>query len=460
MKNRTPAVSALTLELSAYMASALGRKLPAEVAERAKIHLLDSVSAIVSGTRLLPGRRATAYAKSLGGAREAGVMGTNIVTSALHAALANGVCAHADETDDTHPPTRAHPGASIVPAIFAIAEQNELSGEAMLRAMVLGYDICARVLLALDNIHLLKTGHHAGAKGGLFGSAAATAALLKFNPRKMRYVLAYCSQQASGSYIMHRDAEHIEKAYVVGGMPAHNGVAATLMVNAGFTAVEDEFSGQPNFISIYAPDGDREALTRGLGRDFEVMRGGIKFWPVGGPVQAPLHVLRDLMRDHEFAAEDVEKLSVRMPDKELGIVDNRDMPDINVQHLLALMLLDRKVTFSSAHDYARMHDPRVVKVRARVEAIGDPTLTDPDRRWRCAMQVKLKNGRILSLETMAAKGGVDNPLAREDEEEKALGLMTPVLGSKRTQALIAALLSIERVKNARDLRKLYRASQR
>ena len=438
------------------MASALKRRLPAEVAERAKVHLVDSVSAIVSGTRLIPGQRATAYAKSLGGAREAGVMGTRVVTSMAQAALANGICAHADETDDTHPPTRAHPGASIVPAIFAVAERHALSGEAMLRAMVLGYDICARILLTLDNMHLLKTGHHAGSKGGMFGSAAATAALLKFDARKMRYVLAYCSQQASGSYIMHRDSEHIEKAYVVGGMPAHNGVSATLMVNAGFTAVEDEFSGQPNFISIYSPDADRAALTRGLGRDFEVMRGGIKFWPVGGPVQGPLHVLRDLMREHKFGADDVEKLTVRMPDKELGIVDNRDMPDINVQHLLALMLVDGKLTFESAHDYARMRNARVMKVRSRVEAIGDPGLTDPDRRWRAAMQVRLKDGRTLSLQTMAAKGGVDNSLAREDEEEKALDLMTPVLGARKSKALIGALLSIEKVKNAVELRKLYR----
>ena len=103
-----------------------------------------------------------------------------------------------------------------------------------------------------------------------------------------------------------------------------------------------------------------------------------------------------------------------------------------------------------------MRNARVGKVRSRVEAIGDPGLTDPDRRWRCAMQVTLKDGRTLSHQTMAAKGGVDNPLSREDEEEKAFDLMTPVLGAKRSKALIGALLSVEKVKNATDLRKLYR----
>jgi 2-methylcitrate dehydratase PrpD len=221
--------------------------------------------------------------------------------------------------------------------------------------------------------------------------------------------------------------------------------------------VEDELSGQPNFLSIYAPNADREALTRGLGRDYEIMRGGIKYWPVGGPVQAPLHVLRDLMREHKFKADDVEKLVVRMPDKELAIVNNRDMPDISVQHLLAVMLIDGNVTFASAHDYSRVRDARVLKLRKRIEAVGDPALTDPDRRWRCAMKVTLKNGHTLAHQTMAAKGGVDSPLAREDEEEKALDLMAPKLGTQRSRALVAALLGFETIKNARRLRTLYRA---
>jgi 2-methylcitrate dehydratase PrpD len=135
MAGKPTPVSPLTTELTNYMAGALKRKLPAEVAERAKIHLVDTVAAIVAGTRLLPGKRAAAYVKALGGPREACVLGTPIVTSAIQAALANGTSAHADETDDTHPPTRSHPSASIVPAVLAISERDELGGQALLRAM-------------------------------------------------------------------------------------------------------------------------------------------------------------------------------------------------------------------------------------------------------------------------------------------------------------------------------------
>src|SRR5258705_3490949 len=165
-------------ELSSYIAGALKRKLPAEVIERAKIHLVDTFAAIVSGSRLIPGKHAITYVKPYVGTREAGVIGTRIVTSALYAALANGTCAHADETDDTHPPSRSHPGASVIPATLAVAERQQLSGAAMLRAIVLGYDVCPRVLFALKDAQLRDSGFHPSSKGGLFGAAVAAGALL------------------------------------------------------------------------------------------------------------------------------------------------------------------------------------------------------------------------------------------------------------------------------------------
>jgi 2-methylcitrate dehydratase PrpD len=176
---------------------------------------------------------------------------------------------------------------------------------------------------------------------------------------------------------------------------------------------------------------------------------------VGGPIQGPLHVLRDLMEEHRFAADDVEELIARMPDKELEIVNNRDMPDISVQHLLAVMLRDGTVTFASAHDFRRMRDPRVLVLRQRIKAVGDPSLTDAQRRWRCVMEIRLKDGRTLNHQTMAAKGSFENPLTRDEEEEKALDLIVPVLGKQRSEALLAALWGFEDLKDVRTLRRHY-----
>jgi 2-methylcitrate dehydratase PrpD len=458
MKRDPHEISAMTLALSEYLASALKRPLPPEVLERAKIHVVDTFAAMISGSRLLPGKRAIQYVRALGGKPEAGVVGTRIVTSATNAALANGMFGHADETDDTHPPTLTHPGTSVVPAALAIGESNRLSGTALLRAIVLGYDICARMLLTLKPMPFLRSGHHAGATGQLFGAAAAAGALLRHNAAKMRHTLTYAAEQTAGLYIMFRDPEHIEKAYAMGGMPAHNGTAAALMVAHGWTGVDDPFSGERDYFFTFAPEEiDRNDMIRGLGRDYEILRGGIKRWPVGGPIQGPMHVLSDVIQQHGIKAADVEKLIARIPDKELEIVNNRDMPDICLQHLLAVMLIDGTVTFKSAHDFKRMRDPAVLRLRAKVEAVGDAALTDIERRWRCVMEIRLKDGRVLHGQTMSAKGSYDNPLTRGEEDEKALDLIVPVLGKARAQALLKALWEFERLKDVRLLRRLYTA---
>ena len=449
-------ISPLMLKLSAYIATALRRPLPTAISTRAKLHLVDTFAAMISGTRLLPGKKAIAYVKSIGGKAEAGVIGTRIVTSAANAALANGMFGHADETDDTHPPTLTHPGTSVVPAALAIGERNRLPGAAVLRAIVLGYDICARILLTLKPMPYLRSGHHAGATGQLFGAAAAAGSLLRLDALKARYLLSYTGQQTAGLYTMFRDPWHIEKAYAMGGMPAHNGTAAALMAAHGWTGVEDIFSGERDFFFTFAPEAiDRNEMIRGLGRDYEILRAAIKRWPVGGPIQGPMHVLREMIAQHGIQADAVEKLVVRMPDKELEIVNNRDMPDISVQHLLAVMLIDGNVTFRSAHDFARMKDRKVRAVRKRIEAVGDPGLTDAQRRWRAVIDITLKDGRKLTHRTMAAKGSFENPLTPQEENEKALDLIAPILGKQRSLALLAALWDFEKIKDVRALRRLY-----
>jgi 2-methylcitrate dehydratase PrpD len=362
---------------------------------------------------------------------------------------------HADETDDTHPPSLSHPGTSVVPSALAICEKYKLSGTEMLRAVVLGYDICSRILLTLKPMPYLRSGHHAGATGQIFGAAAAASSLLKLTPLQVRYVLSYTGQQTAGLYTMFRDPEHIEKAYAMGGMPAHNGLQAALMVQSGWTGVEDIFSGERDFFYTFAPESfDTNELVDGLGKRYEMLRASIKRWPIGGPIQGPMHVLNDLIKEYQFNADDVEKIIAKMPDKELEIVNNRPMPDISVQHLLAVMLLDQKLTFKSAHNFERMKDPAVLKIRSRIHAIGDSNLTDTQRRWRCVMEVHLKNGKVIHGQTMAAKGSFENPLNISEEREKALDLMAPILGKLRAEELMDTLWNIEKIKNIKNLQKL------
>jgi len=114
--------------LSRYIAEAGGKFLPEAIWEVAKHHILDTIAAIVSGSRLKPGELAIKFVRAQGGTSEAQVIGADFRTTAINAAMANGFMAHADETDDSHAPSLTHPGCAIVPAALAMAERENASG--------------------------------------------------------------------------------------------------------------------------------------------------------------------------------------------------------------------------------------------------------------------------------------------------------------------------------------------
>jgi 2-methylcitrate dehydratase PrpD len=453
---KTP-ISPLMNRVAAYIAAATGRKLPAKVQEKTKHHLLDTLAAIVSGSRLYPGQKAIAYIESQGGTPEALVLGSRILTSATNAALANGMCAHADETDDSHAASLTHPGCGVVPAALAMAERNRRSGLELLRAVALGYDICARLSLSLGAYDFRDAGHSTHTFGPTFGAAAAAGAMAGLDRTQVRHLLSYTAQQVSGVACWMRDAEHVEKAFDFGGMPARNGTAAASMVQAGFTAVEDVFDGERNFYVAYGGLGDPEILGTDLGRVYEIMNTNIKRWSVGSPIQAPLDSLLELIRTHEIAASDVDAVEVRVSITGANTTDNRHMPDISMQHMVACMLIDGIVTFESSHDETRMQDPQVQSLRKKVTLIGDPELQKVMPSRQGIVTVKLRDGRTLRHHTKAVRGTAQNPMTRAEVDEKCFHLLAPVLGKARARKLVDAVWSLEDMKDVRTLRPLLRA---
>jgi len=452
-----PQVSPVMRHLSAYIAGALRKPLPAAVAEKTKHHLLDTLAAMVSGSRLRPGREAIAFARSQGGVKEACVAGSRVVASAGNAALANGMLAHADETDDSHSRSQTHPGCGVVAASLAMAERERASGTSLLRAVALGYDVCCRLTQSLNAVQFRAAGHSTHSFGPTFGAAAAAGALARLDARRVRYLLSYAAQQASGISCWMRDEEHIEKAFDFGGMPARNGVAAAAMVAHGFTGLEDVLSGERNFFVAYGHSPDPEELARELGERYEIMDTDIKRWAVGSPIQAPLDSLLELIRAHGVRADQVERVVVRVAHLGANTTDNREMPDICMQHLCAVMLLDQTVTFRSSHDEARMRHPKVLALRKRVELKGDDALTKAMPRREGIVEIRLADGRELAHHTGAVRGTPENPMTRAEVEAKAMDLVAPVVGRERAARLCAAIWAIEKIRDVRALRRLLQA---
>jgi 2-methylcitrate dehydratase PrpD len=291
----------------------------------------------------------------------------------------------------------------------------------------------------------------------MFGAAAAGGTLAGLKERQVRYLLSFTCQQASGISCWMRDGEHVEKAFDFGGMPARNGVAAATMVAHGFTGVDDVFAGERNFFAAYGRKPDPNVLIRGLGDVYEIMNTNIKRWSVGSPIQAPLDSLRELVREHRIEADDVEKLIVRVAHQGANTVDNRAMPDICMQHICAIMLIDGKVTFASAHDVKRMREPKVLALRSRIELHGDDALSAAMPSRQGIVEIRLRDGRELKHHTQAVRGSAENPMTRDEVDEKCFDLMAPVIGRARARKLCDAVWRLEKLDNVRALRPLLRA---
>lgn len=441
--------------LSEFMAAAATRPLPDEVVEHGRQHVLDTFAAMISGTELPPGQAALTLARAQRGGGTATVVGSSLTAGPVEAALANGVLAHADETDDSHGPSQSHPGAAVVAAALAAGEEYAISGERFLRAVTLGYDVGPRVTMAMGGVDFRNESHQSThAIAGAFGAAAAAGSAAGLSAPQMRWLLDYIAQQSSGLASWTRDADHILKGFVFGGMPARSGVTAATLVKLGWTGIDDVFSGDDNFFVAYAPNARPEILISELGKRYEVGQTDIKKWTVGTPIQAPLDAIVNMRRTRAFEADVVKSVIVRLAPTVAAVVDNRELPDISLQHMVAVMLVDETATFKAVHDSARMKNPTILRHRAKVQLVKDQSLAQFLPARVAIVEVTLNDGTRLVERVDAVRGTVRNPMTRQEVVDKARDLIAPVLGGSQTTTLIDAVLAIERLPSIRDLRPL------
>ena len=446
-------VSPVMAKLSAYMSEAGGRSLPDEVVEKAKHHILDTFAAMISGSDLPPARAAFQYARDFTGDKTATIVASKMTSSPPEAAFVNGMLAHSDETDDSNEFSQSHPGCAVVSATLAAGEKFGIDGTRFLRAVTLGYDIGPRMTISFGAIDFRNNSHKSThAIAGIFGAAAAAGCAADLNAQQMRWLLDYTSQQSSGIGAWNRDTEHIEKAFVFAGMTARSGVTSALVVHAGFDGIDDIFSGVDNYFLAYAPNAKPEELISQLGERYEIARTNIKKWTVGSPIQAPLDAMYNILKKHPVNPVDVKSVVVRLANTEARVVDNREMPDICLQHMIAVMLIDKTASFRAAHDKARMKDPAVLAVRAKVHLVPSEELEKLEPARQAIVEITMNDGTVYSDRVTDVRGTVDNPMTREEVIQKCRDLVEPVLGKDNCTSLIDKIIGIEKVKDIRELR--------
>lgn len=452
------AADAVGPALSAYIAGSQTAAVPESFRSLGRLHILDTLASIVACRDLAPARLARDFAIAQSGdARRsaATILGTKATAALGDAAFASAMAAHGAEINDFIPSAFVQPGPAVVSVALALAEQRGLSGEAVLRAVITGYELAGRIPKALGVGNLRRAGIANHGIGPVFGAGAAAASILGLPEDRIPDLLTYCAQQAAGSWQWLLDVEHVEKSFVFAGMGARAGLSAALMVEAGFTGVRDSLDHPEGWMAskiFTGGDADRAGLIEGLGERTELIHTAYKRYPVGGPTQPAVKGLLDLLPDLEASA--VESVRIEMPGRWQAFRDAA-MPALNLRYLTAIMLIDRRLDFVSAQSLERMSgDAAVHALMARVDVVHDPAQETPPGQPRtesARVIVRLKDGAVREVYVPHVVGFPSHPMTAGEVEAKALELMAPVLGAARAAEVVRAVGQIETLPKAADL---------
>jgi len=439
-----------TPALAAYIAASQHSAIPADMLELGKRHILDTLASLIISARLKPARLAQEFALMHGGANGvATLLTTNKKMALLDAIFANAMTAHAAEINDFCPSAFVQPGPPILSILLAIGETRKGSGDAVLRALVTGYEIACRFPKALGISNLREGGLSNHGVGPVFGGAAAAASLLGIPENRIADVFAYCVQQVSGSFNWMRDEEHVEKAFLFAGMPARNGATAALLVHHGFTGNADALEGSPGWLRstmFVGPqsDMDRNKLIDGLGQDFQMPLVAYKRYPVGGPTQPSVEAMLHLVKQIDPAQ--MQAIEIRMPGKP-HIFAAAKMPALNLPYLCAVILEDGRLEFHTAQSHERFHSPSIREKMSRVTVLHDASMEREPRTEPATVTIQLKDGSSVSHHVEHVLGYPMRPMSREDVEQKALELIVPVIGADRARNLVETVWNIEKLRD-------------
>ncbi|WP_233998120.1 MmgE/PrpD family protein [Erythrobacter sp. QSSC1-22B] len=430
----------ITPALTAYIAGAASHSIPAGIRERARLHILDTLASIIACSSLEAAELGRAYAAAMSPGGGSDILGSRQTASPVDAVFASAMTAHAAEINDFIPSAYVQPGPAIVPVAIEAARTNGRTGSEFVGAVTAGYEIAGRLPKAIGtrNLYLAGLANHGIAP--TFGAAAASAAMMGLTAEQVDHMLAYCAQQASGSWQWLLDVRHIEKAFVFGGMGARNGMQAATMARLGFTGVSDSFDNENAWFRWRAFQGEGKnhaSLVEGLHQHYELSLAAMKRYPVGGPTQPAVRALLDLRST--IRPEQVEAIVVDMPG-EAATFERANMPALNIPYLAAIIMLDGRLDFVDAQSLERQKtDERAKEFARRVTVVRDEaqeTGEGEDRTESARVTVRLADGTERERFVAYVPGFPTHPLSKREVEEKARELVEPVLGMPTADRLV------------------------
>jgi 2-methylcitrate dehydratase PrpD len=443
----------VTEQLAAFVVETVFADVPPRAYTRAKEAMLDGLGCALVGSPTPSGKLMMQYVRERSEAPRAAVIGSGFKTSAPLAALANGTMAHALDFDDVNWSMSGHPTVPLLPAVLALGQEVHASGQAVLLAYTLGFEVEAKIGLGVNPRHY-DLGWHATSTLGALGAAAACAKLLGLDVEKTRMALGIVASTAAG---LRQNFGTMTKP-LHPGQAAMNGVTAAQLAQLGWTAEANILEAPYGFCQLYAGPNqyNLERIVKDLGHPFELLATGvaIKQYPCCAFTHRALDAMLALVQQHALSADDVVAVECRVgrPTTEV-LIHTRPQTGLegkfSMQYCLAAALLDKRIGLLSFSD-EKVRRPAARQLFERVAMTLHPEAErhgTGGEELPVTVAVGLKDGRSLSAQIEHPKGHPANPLSAVALQDKFEDCAYGVLERPDIRRVIELVQGLEQVED-------------
>ena len=377
---------------------------------------------------------------------KASVWGHGFKLDIFQALLLNGIMGHALELDDVHTGSKSHIGTVVVETAWSLAEATKKSGKHFLESVIVGYEIMARVGMAMDVVSNRKRGWHGTGLVGTVGAAAAAGHLLGLSEERMVWALGMAGTQSSGLWAFLEDGASCKKLHPA--RAAVNGLTAAILAKAGMSGPEHILDAKDGGLYRAVSDSyDMSILTRGLGDTYEILNIDKKPYPCCRTTHHAIDAALALR--HELNLEKIRNIQVET--YEVGVLQcgSSKYPDTPVEakfsipYTVAAALARGRISQTEFTEEV-LNDPEVRTLAQKVVVIANSMFSERyPKRWGSRMTVELEDGQMLVHQVDDMSGSTACPLTQKQEIEKFKGLVEPILGENVANELIKSILQID-----------------
>jgi 2-methylcitrate dehydratase PrpD len=450
-----------TRTVAEFVARADLQNVPDRARAAARDALLDAVGVALGGSPESAGSIAAALARDEDARAESAVFGQGFRTSAMLAAWANGVATHALDFDSSYV-AMGQPMAALMPTVFALAEPLGASGHDLVDAYLVGYEVTGKLVRTISTRSDGGTWHAAATVGSL-GCAAAASRLLGLNEDQVRMALGIAGSMASG--IVANFGTMSKPLHA--GLGARNGVMAAKLAQRGFSGNESILEATNGYFATFA-GGIPEATNYlgELGRVWEVEQGvRYKAYPCGGLAHAAIDATLGLREEHALQTDAIADIDVKVSEYTasrivFGIPETEVQAKFSMPYVVARALLDGELAPDTFSDEA-IREPAAVALARKVHMEVDPGLATALRvRSPARVSIRLTDGRTVSREVGAPRGGPEAPLSADELRAKFRTCATRVLADADIDRALDMLASLDKLPNVNELASLLMGTPR